>query len=160
MDAQGLPVPWYDSELFAFVHAGEKTLNVAASIEPTFFNVTFALPESPGFFTVRLNSWSQDGLTFESGVPPPVDRQAVPPCFVFCNTSVPSEKMLLGLSVSAFQVAKLEKPSTAARPSARRTLARTFRCLDMGRWSPFGSGVPRERDMTRPIGEKDEKLYR
>src|SRR5262249_17747455 len=83
----------------------------------------------PGFLMVRLRSWSQPAFTFVFVLPPPVERQATPPCLVLLRTSVPWAKMLPGLTVSALKVAKLPKPSPAASTSSTKLVMKIFRCL-------------------------------
>src|SRR5207302_3604829 len=92
---------------------------------PTFCTVSWAEPESPGFFTVRLNSVSQALLTLVSVDPPPVDRQApAPPVLVLLNTSVPVANLLVGLVVSAVKLASV---AAAVKPHSAITTPAVIR---------------------------------
>ena len=115
-----------EMSFLAAVHVGENTLNDDALTSPTFFSVRFAVPESPGFFTVRLKSWSQAVFTFVFVLPPPVERQATPPCFVLLRTSVPCANTLPGLFVCALNVAKLATPRVAASTTTTAQVTRIF----------------------------------
>jgi hypothetical protein len=64
-----------------------------------FSNVRLAVLESPGALTDRLKAVSHEPLTFESVVPPPVDRQALPPPTLLLSTRVPLANVFVGLVV-------------------------------------------------------------
>src|SRR5207302_6240653 len=96
-------------------------------------------------------------FTFESVVPPPVDRQAVPPAFVSLSTRVPVANRLLGLPTCAVNVASVPDPIRAIAPSATAPLIATFFHVFMYRSVPASppSGIA---SPLRPRGQVSRAL--
>src|SRR5205823_13059008 len=89
---------------------------------------------------------SQLLFTFVSVVPPPVDRQAVPPSFVSLSTSVPVANRLPGLPTCAVNVASVPDPIRARAPSATPALIaiffQVFMSLPPIHGRPLRAGIP------------------
>src|SRR5947207_5625555 len=122
-----LPVPWkFSPEAFASVHDGAKTRRIDADRLPSSLIVRFAVPESPGSLTERSYSVSQLLFTLTSVDPPPVDRQADPPCLVSLRTSVPVANRFAGFPTCAVNVASEPEPTSASAPSMTAALIVTL----------------------------------
>src|SRR5438067_7969180 len=98
------PVPWYVSPVAsASAHALVYSFRALAARDPTFWSVRLPEPESPGFFTLRLNSVSHAVLALLFVLPPAVDRQALLLFTLLLSTSVPLANLLVGFVVSALK---------------------------------------------------------